>query len=82
MPPLALLAAILVRTPRALAVVLVVLVPWSVAQPARHPPRPPATAATTPQLMRTLDALPRDAQVISDEPGFVYRAGPAHPEAA
>ena len=74
-PPLAVLGALLTRTPKLLAVVLIVLVPWSAAN--LHdillPDR--ATRARAAALMQSLHRLPGDAQVISDEPGFVYRAG-------
>ncbi len=73
-PPMALLAAIMIRTPRALVVVLIVLVPWSVANISDilHPTGYRGASAA---LMRELEALPSGAQAISDEPGFVYRAG-------
>jgi hypothetical protein len=73
-PPLALLAAILVRTPRVLAVLLVLLVPWSVAN-LHDILWPTGYRGAAAALMHTLNGLPSDALVISDEPGFVYRAG-------
>jgi hypothetical protein len=73
-PPLAVLAAILVRTPRVLAILLVLLVPFSVAN-LNDILWPSDYRGAAAELMRTLDTLPRDAWVISDEPGFVYRAG-------
>lgn len=72
-PPLALLAAILVRTPRVLAVVLIVLIPWSAVN-LRDVLLPTGYRGASAQLMESLAQLPRNAQVISDEPGFVYRA--------
>ena len=77
-PPLAVLAALLVRTPRVLVVVLALLTPLSVAN-LRDILHPTGYRGTSAQLMHTLDALPGDAQVISDEPGFVYRAGLSTP---
>jgi hypothetical protein len=73
-PPLAVLAAILVRTPRVLAVLLVLLIPWSVAN-LHDILWPTGYRGDAAELMRELEALPHDAWVISDEPGFVYRAG-------
>ncbi|MDQ1509943.1 MAG: hypothetical protein QOG50_1787 [Actinomycetota bacterium] len=73
-PPLALLAAVLVRTPRALLVVLVLLVPWSVHN-LQSILRPTGYRGDEAALMQQLRALPSDAQVISDDPGFVFRAG-------
>ena len=73
-PPLALLAAILVRTPRVLALLLVLLVPWSVAN-LHDILWPTGYRGAAAALMHTLNGLPHDAWVISDEPGFVYRAG-------
>ena len=73
-PPLALLAAILVRTPRVLALLLVLLVPWSVAN-LHDILWPTGYRGAAAALMHTLKGLPHDAWVISDEPGFVYRAG-------
>jgi hypothetical protein len=73
-PPLAVLAAILVRTPRVLAVLLVLLIPFSVAN-LNDILWPTGYRGDAAELMRELKALPRDAWVISDEPGFVYRAG-------
>jgi hypothetical protein len=73
-PPLAVLAAILVRTPRVLAVLLVLLIPFSVAN-LNDILWPTGYRGDAAELMRELNALPRDAWVISDEPGFVYRAG-------
>jgi len=73
-PPLAVLAAILVRTPRVLAVLLVLLVPWSAAN-LHDILWPTGYRGAAAEVMRELNALPRDAWVISDEPGFVYRAG-------
>jgi hypothetical protein len=73
-PPLAVLAAILVRTPRVLAVLLVLLIPFSVAN-LNDILRPTGYRGDAAELMRELKALPRNAWVISDEPGFVYRAG-------
>jgi 4-amino-4-deoxy-L-arabinose transferase-like glycosyltransferase len=73
-PPLAVLAAILVRAPRILAVLLVLLVPWSVAN-LHDILWPTGYRGDAAALMRELNALPDNAWVISDEPGFVYRAG-------
>ena len=73
-PPLAVLAAILVRTPRVLAVLLVLLIPFSIAN-LNDILWPTGYRGDAAELMRELEALPRDAWVISDEPGFVYRAG-------
>jgi hypothetical protein len=73
-PPLALLAAIAVRTPRVLAVLLVLLVPFSAAH-LLDILWPTGYRGDAAALMRELKALPDDAWVISDEPGFVYRAG-------
>jgi hypothetical protein len=72
-PPLALLAAMLVRTPRVLAVLLIVLIPFSVAS-LHDILRPTGYRGASAELMQALERLPRNAQVISDEPGFVYRA--------
>jgi|tagenome__1003787_1003787.scaffolds.fasta_scaffold20965917_2 hypothetical protein len=72
-PPVALLAAILVRTPRALVVLLVVLVPFSVAH-LHDVLDPTGYRGASAELMHRLAELPRDAEVISDDPGFVYRA--------
>ena len=73
-PPLAILAAVTTRAPRVLAIVLVVLAPFSVANLSDilHPTGYRGASA---QLMHALEALPGNAQAISDEPGFVYRAG-------
>jgi hypothetical protein len=72
-PPLAVLAAILVRTPRVLALLLVLLVPWSVAN-LHDILWPTGYRGAAAELVHTLKGLPRNAWVISDEPGFVYRA--------
>lgn len=73
-PPLALVAALATHSPKLLAVVLIVLVPWSAIN--LHDILLPAgyTGAGA-AVMRSLRALPNDAQVISDDPGFVWRAG-------
>jgi len=73
-PPLALLAGVLVRTPRALVVVLVLLVPFSVHN-LHSILVPSGYRGDAYALVVQLRELPSDAQVISDEPGFVYRAG-------
>ena len=73
-PPLALLAAILTRSTRVLAVVLILLVPWSVNN-LHSILAPSGYRGDAAAVMFSLRALPSDAQVISDEPGFVYRAG-------
>ena len=72
-PPLALLAAILVRTPRALAILLLILTPWLV-HDLHSILAPTGYRGDAAALMASLRALPADAQVISDDPGFVYRA--------
>lgn len=72
-PPLALLAAVLVRTPRVLVIVLILLIPWSAAN-LHDVLWPTGYRGASAQLMQQLRALPRNAEVISDEPGFVYRA--------
>jgi Dolichyl-phosphate-mannose-protein mannosyltransferase len=72
-PPLAILAATLVRTPRVLAVLLLILIPFSVAN-LHDILRPTGYRGASAELMASLARLPRNAQVISDEPGFVYRA--------
>ena len=73
-PPLALVAAVLVRSPRVLFVVLVLLTPWS-AHNLHSILAPAGYRGDEAALMITLRSLPSDAQVISDDPGFVYRAG-------
>jgi 4-amino-4-deoxy-L-arabinose transferase-like glycosyltransferase len=73
-PPLALLAAILTLSPRVLVVLLILLVPWS-AHNLRSILAPTGYRGDAAAVMYTLRSLPDDAQVISDEPGFVYRAG-------
>src|SRR5262249_13403966 len=70
-PPLAILAAILMRTPRALVVLLVVLVPFSIAN-LHDILAPTGYRGATAAMMRALEALPRDAQVISDDHRFIY----------
>jgi 4-amino-4-deoxy-L-arabinose transferase-like glycosyltransferase len=72
-PPLAILAAVLVRQPRVLAVVLIVLAPWS-AHSLSSILTPTGYRGDAAAIMHSLRELPADAQVISDEPGFVYRA--------
>jgi 4-amino-4-deoxy-L-arabinose transferase-like glycosyltransferase len=78
-PPLAILAAILVRTPRTLAVVLIVLLPWSVHN-LRSVLTPTGYRGDAAAVMHTLRGFPAGSQVISDEPGFVYRAGLSTPK--
>ena len=73
-PPLALVAGVVVRSPRLLLVVLVLLVPWS-AHNLQSILRPTGYRGDDAALMIRLRALPPDAQVISDDPGFVFRAG-------
>ena len=73
-PLLALLAAVLVRAPRVMLVVLFVLVPFS-AHNLHSILAPAGYRGDDAALMQQLRALPPDAQVISDDPGFVYRAG-------
>lgn len=73
-PPLALLAAILARSPRVLVIVLILLVPWSTHN-LRTILAPTGYRGDAAAVMNSLRALPDDAQVISDENGFVYRAG-------
>jgi hypothetical protein len=72
-PPLAVLAGIVVRTPRVLVVVLVLLTPWSINN-LGDILFPTGYTGVSAQLMHALDALPGNAQAISDEPGFLYRA--------
>jgi len=72
-PPLAILAAILTRTPRLLVAVLVVLAPWS-ASNLHVILWPTGYTGVSAQLMHSLDALPAHALAISDEPGFLYHA--------
>ena len=72
-PPLAILAAILTRTPRLLLAVLVLMVPWSAAN-LHVLLRPGQYQGADAQLMHTLDALPANALAIGDEPGFLYHA--------
>jgi hypothetical protein len=73
-PPLALLAAALARSPRVLLVLLVLLAPWS-AHNLHSILAPSGYHGDDAALMIRLRALPSDAQVISDDPGYVYRAG-------
>jgi len=73
-PPLALLGAVLVRSPRVLLVVLVLLAPWSVHN-LHSILVPTGYRGDDAAIMQQLRALPSDAQVISDDPGFVFRAG-------
>jgi hypothetical protein len=73
-PPLALVAAVLVRFPRALLVILVVLAPWA-ANNLHSILVPRGYRGDEAALMIRLRALPRDSLAISDDPGFVYRAG-------
>lgn len=73
-PPLALLAAMLARSPRVLLVVLILVTPWSVHN-LRSILEPTGYRGNAAALMLALRELPTNAQVISDEPGFVYRAG-------
>jgi hypothetical protein len=78
-PPLALLTAVVVRSPRALLVVLVLLLPWSVHN-LQSILRPTGYRGDEAALMIRLRALPSDAQAISDDPSFVYRAGLSTPK--
>jgi hypothetical protein len=78
-PPLALLTAVLVRSPRVLLVVLLLLLPWS-AHNLRSILRPTGYRGDEAALMIRLRALPADAQAISDDPSFVYRAGLSTPK--
>ena len=73
-PPLSLLAAVLIRSPRVLLVLLVLLAPWSVHN-LHSILVPSGYRGEDAALMIRLRALPSDAQVISDDPGYVYRAG-------
>ncbi len=73
-PPLALVAAVLVRSPRAMFVVLVLLAPWA-AHNLHSILAPSGYRGDDAALMIRLRTLPSDAEVISDDPGFVYRAG-------
>jgi hypothetical protein len=73
-PPLAVLAAVLVRLPRVLLAVLFLLAPWS-AHNLHSILVPAGYRGDDAALMIRLRALPSDAEVISDDPGFVYRAG-------
>ena len=72
--------AVVVRSPRVLLVVLVLLLPWSVHN-LQSILRPAGYRGDEAALMIRLKALPSDAQAISDDPGFVYRAGLSHAEA-
>jgi hypothetical protein len=78
-PPLALLTAVVVRSPRVLLVVLVLLLPWSVHN-LQSILRPAGYRGDEAALMIRLKALPSDAQAISDDPSFVYRAGLSTPK--
>jgi hypothetical protein len=73
-PPLALLSAVLVRSPRVLLVVLVVLAPWS-AHNLHSILVPAGYRGDAAAVMIRLRALPHNAQAISDDPGLVFRAG-------
>jgi hypothetical protein len=73
-PPLALLTAALARSPRVLLVMVVLLAPWS-AHNLHSILVPSGYRGDDAALMIRLRALPSNAQVISDDPGFVYRAG-------
>jgi hypothetical protein len=77
-PPLALLAAILVGSPRVLLVLLVLLVPWS-ANNLHSILVPAGYRGDAAALMIRLRAFPREVQVISDDPGFVFRSGHSTP---
>jgi len=72
--PLALLAMLRPPPWRALAVVGVLLVPWWAihAQPMLWPDSYSRSEA---DVVARLERLPRDAWVISDDPGFAWRAG-------
>jgi hypothetical protein len=72
-PPLAILAAILTRTPRLLVAVLVVLAPWS-ASNLHVILWPTGYTGVSAELMHSLNSLPSGALAISDEPGFLYHA--------
>jgi hypothetical protein len=78
-PPLALIAAVIVKSPRLFLVVLVLLVPWS-AHNLQSILRPTGYRGDDAALMIRLKALPSDALVISDDPGFVFRAGLSTPK--
>jgi hypothetical protein len=73
-PPLALVAAVLVRSPRVLLVLLVLLAPWA-AHNLHSILVPSPYRGDDAALMIRLRSLPANAEVISDDPGFVYRAG-------
>jgi hypothetical protein len=72
--PLALLVALHPPPLRALVVVLVVTVPWQLAQN-RDVLWPEAYDGADAEIVAALDALPSSAEAISDEPGLVWRAG-------
>jgi len=77
-PPLAILAAILTRTPRLLVALLVLLLPWSAAN--LHVILwPTGYRGASADLVHSLKALPRGALAIGDEPGFLFHAALATP---
>ncbi len=73
-PPLALLVAVRPPPLRWLAIALIVLVPyWAVH--VQHILRPNGYRGDEARMVAALRALPDGAQVIHDDPGFVWRAG-------
>ena len=73
-PPLALLAALRPAPPAVLAIAVIVVAPWYVAHvnPMLRPDRYDAVERAA---VADLGALPRGAQVITDDPGLAWRAG-------
>jgi hypothetical protein len=72
--PLGLLAAIRPPPRRALAIALVVLVPWEIANQ-RDIAWPSHNTGVDAQVVAQLRRLPPGAEAIADDPGLVWRAG-------
>ena len=77
-PPLALLFAVRPPPLRWLAITLVVTVPWAVVH-LDDILWPSGYSGNEARLVAALRALPADTRVISDDPGFVWRAGLSTP---
>jgi hypothetical protein len=77
-PPLALLFALRPPPLRWLAFSLLLTVPWAVVH-LDDILRPAGFRGNEQRLVDALQQLPRDARVISDDPGFVWRAGLSTP---
>lgn len=77
-PPLALLFALRPPPLRWFVLALIVTVPWSIVH-LNDILRPDGYRGNDAALVRDLRALPEGARVISDDPGFVWRAGRVTP---